>query len=112
MLSREGISNLRDLVTRPSNLDHVPPHGHGGGRERPVAISAFLFLARGTARQVGLVLPTLRVRQVGAIVLVDGEAEAALEAADVVLEEVGVLVEVDGFEGELAKSFAAVRVGC
>ena len=37
-------------------------------------------------------LPPLCVCEVGAIVLVDGEAQAALEAADVVFEKVGVLV--------------------
>ena len=56
-------------------------------------------------------LLALGVGEVGAVVLVDGEAEAALEGADVVLEEVGVAVEVDGLEGELAEAFAAVGVG-
>jgi hypothetical protein len=42
---------------------------------------------------------------------VDRQTQAALEAADVVLEEVGVLVEVDGLERELAQTFAAVGVG-
>ena len=55
-------------------------------------------------------LATLCVREIGAVVLVDREAEAAFEGADVVLEEVGVFVEVDGFEGEFAESFAAVGV--
>lgn len=40
----------------------------------------------------------------------DGETEAAFEAADVVFEEVRVFVEVDVFEGELAESFATVCV--
>jgi len=42
---------------------------------------------------------------------VDCEAQAAFEAADVVLEEVRVLVEVDGLEGELAEALSAVSVG-
>ena len=37
-------------------------------------------------------LAALRVCEVGAIVLVDGEAESAFEGADVVLEEVRVFV--------------------
>lgn len=56
-------------------------------------------------------LAALGVGEVGAIVLVDGEAESAFEGADVILEEVRVFVEVDGFEGELAETFAAVGVG-
>ena len=53
----------------------------------------------------------LGVREVGAVVLVDGEAEAAFEGAEVVAEDVGVFVEVDGLERELAEAFAAVGVG-
>ena len=49
--------------------------------------------------------------EVGAIVLVDREAEAAFEGADVVFEEVWVFVEVDGFEGEFAETLASVGVG-
>jgi len=57
-------------------------------------------------------LSALGVCEIGAIVLVDCQAEAALEAADMVLEEVRVLVEVDRLEGELAETLAAVCVGC
>lgn len=53
----------------------------------------------------------LGVGEVGAVVLVDCEAETALEGADVVFEEVRVFVEVDGFEGEFSQAFAAV-CGC
>lgn len=55
-------------------------------------------------------LATLRVSQVGAIVLVNCQAQAALEAADMIFEEVGVFVEVDGFECEFAEAFATVGV--
>jgi hypothetical protein len=40
------------------------------------------------------------------------ETQSAFEGADVVLEEVGVFVEIDGFEGEFAESFSSVGVGC
>jgi hypothetical protein len=50
--------------------------------------------------------------QIRAIVLVHRQTKAAFEASDVVLEEVRVLVEIDGLERELAKSFATVGVGC
>jgi hypothetical protein len=42
----------------------------------------------------------------------DCEAESTLEAADMVLEEVGVLVEVDGLEREFAQALSSVGVGC
>lgn len=58
-------------------------------------IFAFALLAGGATGEVRLVLFALRVGQVGAIILVDCEAETALEAADMVFEEVGVFVEVD-----------------
>ena len=56
-------------------------------------------------------LATLRVSEIGAIILMYCEAETALEGADMVFEEVGVFVKIDGFEGEFAKSFAAVGIG-
>jgi hypothetical protein len=43
---------------------------------------------------------------------VDCQAEAAFEAADVVFEEVGVFVEVDCLQGELAQALAPVGVCC
>ena len=56
-------------------------------------------------------LAALGVGEVGAIILVDCEAEPAFEGADVILEEIWVFVEVDRFEGELAETFAPVGVG-
>ena len=53
----------------------------------------------------------LGVGEVVALGGVEGEAELALEGAEVVLEEVGVLVEVDGFEGEFAEALLAVGGG-
>lgn len=55
-------------------------------------------------------LASLGVREIRPVVLVDCQAQSALEAADVVLEEVRVFVQVDCFEGELAESFASVGV--
>lgn len=57
-------------------------------------------------------LAALRVGEVGAIVLVDCQAQTALEAADVVLKEIGVFFEVDCFQRELAQPLAPVGVGC
>ena len=56
-------------------------------------------------------LAALGVGEVGAVVLVDGQAEPAFERAQVVAEDVWVFVEVDGFEGKLAEAFASVGVG-
>jgi len=56
-------------------------------------------------------LTTLRVGEVGAIVLVDCQTEAALEGAYMVLEKVGILIKVDCLESEFPKSFSSVRVG-
>ena len=54
---------------------------------------------------------SLGVCEVGAIVLVYGETQAAFEGADVVFEEVWVFVQVDGLEGQFAEALAAVGVG-
>lgn len=53
----------------------------------------------------------LGVGEVGAIVLVDRQAQTTLEASHMVLEEVGILVEVDRLEGEFAETFATVCIG-
>jgi hypothetical protein len=42
---------------------------------------------------------------------VDGQAETTFEAADVVLEKVRVLVEVDGLERELSETLSSVGIG-
>jgi hypothetical protein len=57
-------------------------------------------------------LSPLGVREVGAIVLMDCEAESTFEGSDVVFEEVRVFVEVDGLECELAEPLSSVSVGC
>jgi hypothetical protein len=41
---------------------------------------------------------------------VDCQAKTTFETADVVLEEVRVFVEVDGFERELSEAFSSVGV--
>ena len=49
--------------------------------------------------------------KIGTIVLVHGQAETAFERSDVVFEEVGVFIEIDGFKGKFAESLAAVSIG-
>jgi len=56
-------------------------------------------------------LPALSVCEVGTIVLMDSEAEPAFEGADVVFEEVRILVQVDGLEGEFSETFPSVCIG-
>lgn len=63
--------------------DH--PSGESG---YGVEVPAFFCFARGASGEVGLVLAALGVREVGAVVLVDGETETAFEGADVVAEAV------------------------
>jgi hypothetical protein len=44
--------------------------------------------------------------------LVNCQAQATFEASDVVLEEVRVLVQVDGLERELSETLSSVGIGC
>jgi hypothetical protein len=55
-------------------------------------------------------LSALSMCKIGAIVLVDGQTKATFEGPDVVLEEVGVFVEVDGFEGEFSQTLSSVGI--
>lgn len=55
-------------------------------------------------------LSALSMREVGTIILVNREAETAFERSDVILEEVGVFVEIDGFKGEFAQSLSSISV--
>ena len=119
LLSRNLIPRLRNLVARPSNLDHVPlnidlcsnhPYRHPSHRIQ--TSSSLLLLLRCTAREVRLMLAALGVGEVGAIILVDCQAEPTLEGSDVVLEEVGVFVEIDGLESELSETLSSVCIGC
>ena len=57
-------------------------------------------------------LAALSMSKVGAIVLVDGQTEPAFKGTDVVFEEVGVFVQIDGFKGELAETLSSVCVCC
>ena len=43
--------------------------------------------------------------------MVDCQAKTTLETADMVLEEIRILVEVDRLEGELSQTLSAVGVG-
>lgn len=112
LLPRNRIPVLRDLVTRSSDLNQILfDRDRVRARVALLGFLAHLRIFGGAAREVRLVLAALGVGEVGAIVLVDGETQATLEGADVVFEEVGVFVEVDGFEGEFAQALAAVGVG-
>lgn len=75
-----------------------------------MALTLFLF-AGSAAGKIGLVFAALGVCEVGAVVLVDGQTEAAFETAYMVFEEVGIFFEVDVFERQFAESFAPVGVG-
>ena len=111
-LPRQRIPNLGNLIPRPPDLNRLllDLHPHSSRKRRGVLVLPLTLLARRSTGEVGLVLAALRVRQVRAIVLVHRQAQPTLETADVVLEEVGVFVQVDGFQSELAQSFASVCV--
>ena len=93
-MARDGVSSLCDFVAGSSDFDHVLADLY---RVRTcvafflVSPSQLCIFGRAPG-EVGLVLAALGVGEIATVVLVDGEAEAALEAADVVLEEVGILV--------------------
>jgi hypothetical protein len=72
-------------------LDLLADHANRKACDAVDFATAFTLLAGGTAGQICLMLAALGVSEVGAIVLMDGQAEAAFEAADVVFEEVRVL---------------------
>ena len=54
--------------------------------------------------------PSLCMREVGTVVLVYRRTETTFEAADVILEEVRVLVKVDGLERELPQPLSSVGI--
>lgn len=60
--------------------------------------------------QVGLMLFPLGVREVTPLVVVQRQAQLALVGAQMVLHEVGVLVDVDGFQGQLPEALPTVPV--
>ena len=56
-------------------------------------------------------LATLRVGEIGSIVLVYRQAKATFERTNVVFEEIRIFVKVDSFEGKFSKSFATICIG-
>lgn len=112
MLSCKWVSSLCNFVAWSANLDHVLSDLHAHGHSQHSSILGLFLLSGRASCEVGLMLSSLCVREVGAIVLMNCETKAAFEGANMVLEEVGVFVEVDGFEGKFAKTFSSVRVGC
>jgi hypothetical protein len=79
------------------------------------SVSLFLLLAQlrflcSTAGEIGLMLATLSVSEVGSIVLVYRQAKTTFEAADVILEEIWIFVEIDGLQSKSTETFASVSV--
>lgn len=50
------------------------------------------------------------MRKVRAIILVDCETKPAFERADMIFEEIWILVEVNGFKSELSQPFSSVGI--
>ena len=55
-------------------------------------------------------LATLGMREVGPVILVNCKTETTFEGANVVLEEVGIFVEIDGLKSKFPKSFSAISI--
>lgn len=111
MLAGQRVSVLDNVVSGSSNLDQVLLDLHRvQASQSTLPILAQLCLSGGTTCEIRLMLATLCVCKVGAIVLVDCQTETALEAADVVLENVGIFVEIYRLERKLAETFAAVCI--
>ena len=112
MLASERIPRLRDFITGPSNLDHIllDLHSHVCTQHCCI-LFPLLLLSCCSPSEVRLMLTTLCVCKVRAIILVDSQTESAFKRTDVVLEEVRVLVEVDGFQRKLSKTFTSVCIG-
>jgi hypothetical protein len=112
VLARVRVADFGDTVSGAADLDDVLLNLNTSEQTLladivPLSLS-LLFCS--TTCQVGLVLPSLCVGEIRAVVLMDRQAKTALEATDVVLEEVRVLVEVDGLERELSETFSSVGV--
>jgi hypothetical protein len=114
ILTGRRVADLGDSVSRAANLDDVLLDLNSSQQSLLIAIVplALPLLFCSTAREVCLMLSALRMREVGSVVLVDCQTELALEASDVVLEEVWVFVEVDGLERELSKTLSSIGIGC
>lgn len=112
-LPRQRIPSLCDLVPRSSNLDNISLD-LDLRQARQILISVFsqLCFSGSTSSQIGLMFASLGVCEIGTVVLVYGQTQATFETADVVLEDVGVFVQIDCFEGEFAEAFAAVGICC
>lgn len=56
-------------------------------------------------------LPTLSVCQIGAIILVYSKTQATFERTNMILEEVRVFVEINGFQRQLPQTFSSIGIG-
>ena len=101
MLSRERVPRLCDVVSRPTDLDHVLLDLDRVQIRQRIILLSHLRLAGRTSRQICLMLLSLSVCEVRAVILVDCQAESALEAPDVVLEDIRIFVEVDRLSASL-----------
>jgi hypothetical protein len=112
-LSRDRIANLGDLVPGQANLDKLL--GLHARFQRRLLLRELLRIARRVVcvsgrptGEVRLVLLALRVREVGPFVRVQGEAQPALQPAEVVPEDVRIFREVDRLERELPEPFSPI----
>ena len=112
ILSRDRVPDLSNAVAWTANRLKVPfdLSTSKESKWRGFILLAFSLFHGISASQVSLVFPSLGMREVGAVILVDSQAEAALEASDVVFEDVRIFLEIDGFKRKLAETFAPVCI--
>ena len=113
MLPCQRISSLCNLVPRTSYLDHVLPYLHAHVHSHDVRIlrPSLLLLPRRPSGKIRLMLPTLGMCQIGAIILVNSKTQATFERANMILEEVRVFVEINGFQRKLPQTFSSIGIG-
>ena len=113
-LAGDGVAHLGDLVARAADLDEVLVlnlilEARGLELLLLLELGRVVRIARGATGEVGLVLLALRVGQVRAFVGVERQAEPALEPAEVVPENIGVLQASHQLEFSLRQRGARSR---
>ncbi len=90
LLVRLTIAHFRHTIPRPPDLqEHLALHVRLLRCDLQLAL---LHVARRAPREVRLVLLALRVCEIGALVGVQGEAETALQRAQMVAQDIRVLI--------------------
>ena len=109
LLSASRIPLLGDSIAGTSDFHKLL--GLHAGFIRSQALRRFLSLLGGTTSEIRLMLLALRVGQVAAFVVVQGQTEFAFIGAQMVLHEIWILVQVNRLQGELPETLPTVSIG-